>query len=130
MPLTYDTKAPELKFFPTAHLKKPKSNSSYDRRSVGVKPRYGAQEQNFIIVRQLMVCWCGVLSLMRGRACHLQLPLAVASTVIIVFESFGTHGYIRYSSNLGDQLVYPQALGAKYSDPPLRNSTTHNRLIM
>jgi hypothetical protein len=44
---------------------------------------------DFFTVRQLRVCWCGALSLMRGRVCRLQLLLVLASTVIPGSESMG-----------------------------------------
>jgi hypothetical protein len=40
--------------------------------SLGIKPPSGAYDQIFITVRQLRVCWCGALSLARGRVCLLQ----------------------------------------------------------
>jgi hypothetical protein len=63
----------------------------YDRRSVGQSGAYG---QIFITVRQLPVCWCGALSLMRERVCRLQLLLALASAVILGSESRGTRDHI------------------------------------
>jgi hypothetical protein len=44
--------------------------------SLGIKRPSGAYNQNFITVRQLRVCWCGTLSLARGRVCRLQLLLS------------------------------------------------------
>jgi hypothetical protein len=41
----------------------------------------GAQDQIFVIVRQLQVCSCGAPSLMRGWVYHSQLLLALASAV-------------------------------------------------
>jgi hypothetical protein len=38
---------------------------------LGIKHLSGAYNQIFITVRQLKVCWCGVLSLMTGRVCRL-----------------------------------------------------------
>jgi hypothetical protein len=49
---------------------------------LGIKHPSGAYDQIFITVRQLPVCWCGALSLTRGRVCRLQLLLAFASAVI------------------------------------------------
>jgi hypothetical protein len=46
---------------------------------LGIKHPSGAYEQIFISVRHLRVCWCGVLSLTRGRVCRLQLLLTLAS---------------------------------------------------
>jgi hypothetical protein len=43
---------------------------------LGIKHPSGAYDQIFITVRQLWVCWCGALSLTRGRVCRLQLLLA------------------------------------------------------
>jgi hypothetical protein len=34
----------------------------------GVRPPSGAQDQNFVTVRQLRICWCGAPSLTRGRS--------------------------------------------------------------
>jgi hypothetical protein len=41
--------------------------------SLGIKLPSGAYDQIFITVRELQVCWCGALCLMRGRVCRLQL---------------------------------------------------------
>jgi hypothetical protein len=49
-----------------------------------------AYDQIFITVRQLRVCWCGALSLMRGRGYRSQLLLALARTIILESESRGT----------------------------------------
>jgi hypothetical protein len=38
---------------------------------LGIKHPFGAYDQIFIIVRRLQACWCGALSLTRGRVCHL-----------------------------------------------------------
>jgi hypothetical protein len=43
---------------------------------LGIKHPSGAYDQIFITVRQLWVCWCGTLSLTKGRVCRLQLLLA------------------------------------------------------
>jgi hypothetical protein len=53
---------------------------------LGIKHPSGAYDQIFIIVRQLWVCWCGALSLTRGRVSSLQLLLALASGVILGSE--------------------------------------------
>jgi hypothetical protein len=62
-----------------------------------IKHPSGAYDQIFITVRQLRACWCGALSLMRGRICHLQLLLAIASVVIFESESCGTLDHILLS---------------------------------
>jgi hypothetical protein len=97
---------------------------------LGVKPHLGPK-QIFVTVRQLQVCWCGVLSLMRGWVCHLQLLLGLASTVILGSKSCGTHDHILLSQiwdslNLDDQVpvfttprnrvahLYPQAPGSLF----------------
>jgi hypothetical protein len=43
--------------------------------SLEIKHPSGAYDQIFIIARQLWVCWCGVLSLTRGRVWRLELLL-------------------------------------------------------
>jgi hypothetical protein len=96
---------------------------------LGVKPPSGAQDQIFVTVRWLQVCCCGAPSLPRGRVCHLQLLLTLASAVILGSESYGTHDHIllsqiRGSPSLEGQVpvfmsprnrvaqLYPQALGS------------------
>jgi hypothetical protein len=64
---------------------------------LGVRHPSGAQDQIYITVRQLRVCWCGALSLTRGRVCRLQLLLVLASTVILGSESHGTRDHILLS---------------------------------
>jgi hypothetical protein len=61
---------------------------------LGIKHPSGAYDQIFITVRQLQVCWCGALSLTRGRVCRLQLLLVLASAVILRSESHGTRDHI------------------------------------
>jgi hypothetical protein len=55
-----------------------------------IKHPSGADEEIFVTVIQLRVCWHGAVSLTRGRICRLQLQLALASAVIFGFESVGT----------------------------------------
>jgi hypothetical protein len=57
----------------------------------------GAYDQIFITFRQLRVCWCGVLSLTRGRICRVQLPMALPSAVILGSGSRGTRDHILLS---------------------------------
>jgi hypothetical protein len=64
---------------------------------LGIKLPSGAYDQSFITVRLLRVCWCGALSLMRGRVCRLQLLLVHASAVIFGSESRGTRDRILLS---------------------------------
>jgi hypothetical protein len=52
------------------------------------------QDQIFVTVRQLRVCWCGALSLTRGRVCRLQLLMALASAVILGSDSPRTRDHI------------------------------------
>jgi hypothetical protein len=61
---------------------------------LGIKHPSGAEDQIFITVRRLRVCWRGALSLTRGRVCHLQLLLALAREVILRSESRGTRDHI------------------------------------
>jgi hypothetical protein len=63
----------------------------YDRRSVGLSvleysTRLGLTTR-FLLVRHLYFCWCGALSLMRGRVCRLELLLVPSSAVIFRSES-------------------------------------------
>jgi hypothetical protein len=64
---------------------------------LGLKYPSGAYDQIFITVRHLWVCWYGALSLTRGRVCHLQLLLALASAVILGSESRGIRDHILLS---------------------------------
>jgi hypothetical protein len=65
--------------------------------SLGIKCPSGAYDKFFVPVRQLQVCWCGALSLTRGRVCCLHLQLAVTSAVILRSESCGTCDHILLS---------------------------------
>jgi hypothetical protein len=93
---------------------------------LGVKHPSGAYDQIFIAVRQLRVCWCGALSLTRGRIRCLQFLLALASTVIFVSESSGYHDHILLSQ-IGDfpfrRLLRFAGLWWRYSNPPPRGIT-------
>jgi hypothetical protein len=64
---------------------------------LGIKHPPGAYDQIFATVRQLRVCWCGALSLARGRVCRLQLLLVLASAVILGSQSRGTRDHILLS---------------------------------
>jgi hypothetical protein len=93
-----------------------------------VKRLSGVQDQIFITLRQLRVCWCGAPSVTKEWVCRLQLLLALASTVILRSESRGTYDHIllsqvRDTPNLEGQVpvfislrnmvaqLYPQELG-------------------
>jgi hypothetical protein len=87
----------------------------YNRLSVGrsvlVTSPHLRPKTRILLVRQLRVCWCGAPSLTRGRVCHLQLLLALTSTVILRSKSRGTHDHILLSqipdsSNLEGQVPY------------------------
>jgi hypothetical protein len=64
---------------------------------LGIKHPSGAYDRIFITVGQLRVCWYGALSLTRGRACRLQLLLALASAVILWPEPLWTRDHILLS---------------------------------
>jgi hypothetical protein len=64
---------------------------------LGVKHPSGTYDQIFITVKQLWICWCGELSLTRGRVCRLQLLQVLASAVILGSESRGTGDHILLS---------------------------------
>jgi hypothetical protein len=74
---------------------------------LGVKRPSGAYEHIFITVRHLRVCWCGALSLMRGRVCRLQFLLASPAQsflcpspggLTIIYYGFRFGGCIRPAS--------------------------------
>jgi hypothetical protein len=76
---------------------------------VGVKHPSGAQNQIYVTVRQLRVCWCGAPSLTGRRVCCSQLLLVLSSAFIPGSESRGTHdhillSHIRDSPNLQGQV--------------------------
>jgi hypothetical protein len=81
----------------------------------------GAYDQIYITVRHLRVCWCGALCLTRGRVCHLQILLALASAVILGSESREPRDHILLSQ-IGDfpfrRLLRLGGLRWKYSTPP------------
>jgi hypothetical protein len=98
---------------------------------LGVKHPSGAQDQIFIIARQLRICWCRASSMTRGWVCRLQLLLGLASAVILGSKSRGTRDHIllsqiRDSPKLEGQVpvfvspinmvaqLYPQALGSLF----------------
>jgi hypothetical protein len=98
---------------------------------LGVKHPSGAEDQIFITIRQLRVCWCEAPSLTRGRVCSLQFLLVFASAVILGSESPGIHdnillSQIQDSPNLDGQVpvfislrnrvaqLYPQELGSLF----------------
>jgi hypothetical protein len=62
-----------------------------------IKHPSGAYDQIFITVRQMRVCWCGTLSLTRGRVCRLQLLMVLASAIILGSESRWTSDHILLS---------------------------------
>jgi hypothetical protein len=115
---------------------------------LGVKHPSGAYDQIFITVRQLRVCWCGALSLLREQVCCLQLLLVLDSAVILGSESRGTCDHIllsqiRGSHNLDGQVpvfiiprnrlaqLNPQALGSLFVasyDPQGYNGGIRTRL--
>jgi hypothetical protein len=60
---------------------------------LGVQHPSGAQDQIFVTVRQLRVCWRGAPSLMKGWVCRLQLLLTLTSAVILGSESRRMHDH-------------------------------------
>jgi hypothetical protein len=60
----------------------------------GIKHPSRAQDQIFITLREMQVCWCGAPSLTTWWVCRLQLLLALASAVILWSKSHGTHDHI------------------------------------
>jgi hypothetical protein len=97
--------------------------SCYDRRLVGQSVLSGAYDQIFVTARQLRVCWCGALSLTRGRVCRLQLLLGLASVVTLGSHSRWTRDHILLSQ-IRDlhfrRLEQLAGLRWRYSTPPPR----------
>jgi hypothetical protein len=68
-----------------------------------------AQDQIFVTLRKLRVCWCGTPSLMRGGVCRLRLLLALARAVIFGSKPRGTRDHIllpqiQHSPNMEGQV--------------------------
>jgi hypothetical protein len=81
------------------------------------------------------VCWCGALSLTRGRICRLQLLLALASEVILRSEYRGTRNHILLSQILDfpfRRLLRLARLRWRYSTPPPDGTslTDWNQLLL
>jgi hypothetical protein len=93
-----------------------------------IKHPSGAYNQIFITVRLLRICWCGALSLTRGRVCRLQLLQALARTAILGSESDGTRVNVLLSQ-IRDfpfyRLLRLAGLQWRYSIPPPHGITTH-----
>jgi hypothetical protein len=88
---------------------------------LGIKHPFRAYDQIFIIKRQFQVCWCGALSLTRGRVCRLQLLLVLASAVILRSQSRSTRDHILLSPILDFpvcRLLWLAGLWWRYSTPP------------
>jgi hypothetical protein len=89
---------------------------------LAVKHPSGPQDQIFITVRQMRICLYGTTSLMRGRACRLQLLLALVSAVILGSESRGSRDHnllsqIRdslYPGGPGPRIYIPQEQGSLF----------------
>jgi hypothetical protein len=89
--------------------------------SLGIWHSSGAYDQIFISVGQLLVCWCGALSLARGWICHLRLLLALASAFILSSEYCATreHILLYQERNLNFfRLLRIAGLRWRYSNPP------------
>jgi hypothetical protein len=87
----------------------------------GIKHPSRAYDHIFVTVRQLRVCWCEALSLTRRCICRLQLLLALASAVILGYESRGTRGHILLSQIRGfpfRRLLRLAGLKWRYSSLP------------
>jgi hypothetical protein len=89
---------------------------------LGIKHPSWTYDQIFITVRRLRVCWCGALSLTRGRVCRLQLLLALASADIFESDSHGTRDHNLLSQIRWDfpfrRLLRLAGLRWRYSTPP------------
>jgi hypothetical protein len=87
---------------------------------LGVKPHLGP-DQVSVTVRQFRVCWCGALSLTRGRVCLLYMLLALVRAVFLGSESRGTC-YHMLLSQIRDfsfrRRLRPSGLRWRYSTLP------------
>jgi hypothetical protein len=106
------------------------------------KASFGAQDQTFVTLRQLQVCWCRAPSLTKEQVCSLQLLLAITSAVILGSESHRTHDHmllsqIRDSCNLEGQVPifsYPPGTGCPNYTPNnwilfLSPPVTHSAMV-
>jgi hypothetical protein len=96
---------------------------------LGIKHPTGAYDQIFIAVRQLLVCWCGALSLPKGRICRLQLFLVLASTDIFGSDSPGIRDHKLLSQIRGfhfRRLLRLAGLRWRYSTPPPHGRLSSN----
>jgi hypothetical protein len=106
---------------------------------LGVKLPCGSQEQIFVTIRELQVCWCGALSLMRGRVCRLQLLLLLEMLLLLLLllEGCGFDDVGRRLSREDGSVVYNHGWPSSahsISVPVKRNSwpyfiATYSRLI-
>jgi hypothetical protein len=90
-----------------------------------IKHPFGAYDQIFITARHLRACWCGALSLTRGRVCHLQLLLVLARAVSFGYESRGTCDHIllpQIQDFASCRLLRLAELRWRYSNPPPHGS--------
>jgi hypothetical protein len=105
-------------FFFLTQLSQSKIQLCYDRRfsrpvCLGIKHPSGAYDQNFLTVRQLQACWCGALSLRRGRVC--RLPDSINSNKSLVcmhnlhFTSYEMYVYTTYTRPLSVQAQYSRS---------------------
>jgi hypothetical protein len=78
---------------------------------LGVKPPSGAQDQIFITVIELRVCWCGSPSLTGGRVCLLKLLLALVSAVILESDTLLSQIRNTLTCRARSPYVYPQEQG-------------------
>jgi hypothetical protein len=92
---------------------------------LGIKHSSRTYDQIFITVTQLRVCWCGALSLTRGRVCRLQLLLSLIFAVIFGSEYRGTRDH-NLLSQIRDfpfrRLLRLAGLRWRYSTPPPHGS--------
>jgi hypothetical protein len=98
---------------------------------LGTKHPSGAYDQIFITVRHLQVCSSWALSLTRERVYRLQLLLALASAVILGYESLWTRDHILLSQ-IRDfpfrRLLRLAGSRWRYSTPPPRGESLTNEL--
>jgi hypothetical protein len=109
---------------PVTGIALPESYFTTDGQSAGLSwnkiPIWGLQP-DFFTVRQLGFCWCGAVSLTRGRVCRLQLLLAFARAVTFGYEPHETCYHILLSEISHfhfRRLLRLTGLRRGYSTPP------------
>jgi hypothetical protein len=94
---------------------------------LGIKHPSGAGYQIFITVRQLQACWCGALSLTRGRVCCLSESQSVVMSLLSVYVQFTFYMLL----NACIYNIYKSSVQAQYSRScPIISSSGYNSSLV